>query len=47
MESETSQRWGTGIVAHTAELRHDLGLLAWKLACHASTVGVTAGGPDS
>ena len=47
MESETSQRWGTGIVAHTAELRHDLGLLAWKLACHAGTVGVTAGEANS
>lgn len=47
MESETSQRWGTGIVAHTAELRYHLGPLAWKLACRAGTVGVTPGEANS
>ena len=47
MKSVTSQRWGTGIVAHTAELRRHLGLLVWKLACHAETVGVTHGEANS
>ena len=47
MESETSQCWGTCIVAHTAKLRRDLGLFAWNLACHAATFGVTAGNSNS
>ena len=47
MESETSQRWGTSIVAPTAELRRDLGLLSWNLASHAGALGVTAGEANS
>jgi hypothetical protein len=33
----------TIVVTQTAELQHDLELLAWKLAYNADTFGVTAG----